>query len=159
MKAGKHLINARFLAFAEMATMQEAEPEPGIYSFAFVQQDGALKIAGELIRLFGIDIVPTDPSCNTFVRPLPCGIRASLAQQFKISGDFVQCTARATNPEGSITASGSAGNEDLSAYRLQRGWAVALPDAPFTESAMQRIASSRGIGIRETPVDLIRRRR
>lgn len=62
MKTIKHLINARFLAFAEMATMQGAKPAPGIYSVAFVQQDGALKIAGELIRLFGIDIAPTDPS-------------------------------------------------------------------------------------------------
>ena len=158
MKTRRHVLNVLFAAFAGMAPVQWAVADPEISSFAFVQGDGSLKIAGDLIRLYGIYIPPTDQTCYTFIRPVPCGTRASLALDFKISGDFVHCIPRATHPDGSITASCSVGNEDLSAWMLQRGWAVALPDAPFEYSAMEKIAQSRGIGIWGIPIDIIRRK-
>ena len=157
MKTGKHLLKALLAVLAQAATVHAAGQE--ISSFAFVQEDGALRVAGNLIHLYGIYIPPTDRTCSTFIRPVPCGTRASLALDFKISGDFVHCIPRATNPDGSITASCSAANDDLSAWMLQKGWAVALPDAPFEYAAMERIAQSRGIGIWGTPVDIIRRPR
>jgi len=46
----------------------------------------------------------------------------------------------------------------MSAWMLKRGWAVALPDAPFEYSAVEKIARSKGIGIWGIPVDVIRRR-
>lgn len=158
MNIGKHMLSFLFVAFAGMATVPSAVADPEISSFAFVQEDGSMKVAGELIHLYGIYIPPTDQTCYTFIRPVPCGTRASLALDFKISGDFVHCIPRATNPDGSITASCSAGNEDLSAWMLQKGWAVALPDAPFEYLAMQKIAQSRGLGIWGIPIDIIRRR-
>ena len=157
VKTGKHLLKALLAVLAQAATVHAAGQE--ISSFAFVQEDGTLRVAGNLIHLYGIYIPPTDRSCSTFIRPVPCGTRASLALDFKISGDFVHCVPRATNPDGSITASCSAANDDLSAWMLQKGWAVALPDAPFEYAAMERIAQSRGIGIWGTPVDIIRRPR
>ncbi|MEP6966253.1 MAG: thermonuclease family protein [Polaromonas sp.] len=159
MTTGKHLPNALCVAFAAIASMPSAAAGADISSFAFVQQDGTLRVAGNLIHLYGIYIPPTDQTCYTFIRPVPCGTRASLALDLKISGDFVHCTPRATYPDGSITASCSAGNDDLSAWMLQKGWAVALPDAPFEYAAMERIAQSRGLGIWGTPVDIIRRPR
>jgi len=153
------MLSFMFAAFAGMATVQWAVADPELSSFAFVQEDGSLKVAGELIHLYGIYIPPTDQACYTFIRPVPCGTRASLALDFKISGDFVHCIPRVTNPDGSITASCSAGNEDLSEWMLQRGWAVALPDAPFEYLTMERIAQSRGIGIWGIPIDIIRRRK
>ena len=139
-----------------MTPVHRAVADGEISSFAFVQGDGSLKIAGNLIHLYGIYIPPTDQTCYTFIRPVPCGTRASLALELKISGDFVHCTPRATHPDGSITASCSAGNEDLSAWMLQRGWAVARPDAPFEYAAMEKIAQSKGIGIWGIPVDVRR---
>lgn len=158
VKTGKHMLNILFAAFVGMATMQGAVADPEISSFAFVQEDGSLKVSGYLIRLYGIYIPPTEQACYTFIRPVPCAPRASLALDFKISGEFVHCIPRATNPDGSITASCTAGNEDLSAWMLQRGWAVALPDAPFEYFTMERIAHSRGIGIWGIPIDSIRRK-
>ena len=157
MKNRRHVLNVLFAAFAGMAPLQSTVADE-ISSFAFVQADGTLKIAGYLVRLYGIYIPPTDQTCNTFIRPVPCGTRASLALDFKISGDFVHCIPRGTNPDGSVTASCRVGNEDLSAWMLQRGWAVALPDAPFEYSALEKIARSGGIGIWGIPVDIIRRR-
>ena len=157
MKIRRYLLNVLFAAIAGVAAVPWAAADE-ISSFAFVQGDGSLKIAGYLVRLYGIYIPPTDQTCSTFIRPVPCGTRASLALDFKISGDFVHCIPWVTYPDGSITASCRVGNEDLSAWMLQRGWAVALPDAPFEYSAMEKIARSRGIGIWGIPVDVIRRK-
>jgi len=48
--------------------------------------------------------------------------------------------------------------EDLSAYLLERGWAVALPDAPIEYQALEKIAQSRQFGLWGIPVDTITRR-
>lgn len=63
----------------------------------------------------------------------------------------------ATNPDGSLTARCSSEGEDLSAWMLQRGWAVALPDAPFEYQTMEKIARAQGIGIWGIPFNLILR--
>lgn len=145
--------SALLAALIGMAATRHAAAAPELSSFAFVQQDGSLRLAGYVVHLYGIYIPPTDQTCHTFIRPMSCGTRASLALEFQIAGDFVHCTERAANPDGSITASCRANGQDLSEWMLQKGWAVALPDAPFQYSAMERIARARGIGIWGIPVD------
>ncbi|HJV85955.1 MAG TPA: thermonuclease family protein [Noviherbaspirillum sp.] len=132
---------------AGSAPCHPALAETEISSFAFVHEDGSLTVDGHLIHLYGIYVPPTDHTCTTFIRPMPCGTRASLALEFRIGGDFVHCMERARNADGSITASCTAGGEDLSEWMLQRGWAVALPDAPFQYAAMEKIARAKGIGV------------
>lgn len=153
MKVGRYLCYAVASAAIIAAPPYLRAAEPEISSFAFVNKDGTLRISGHLIHLYGIYIPPTDQTCSTFTRPLQCGTRASLALEFRISGDFVHCLPRSTNSDGSIVASCRAGNEDLSEWMLQRGWAVALPNAPFQYAAMERIAQSKGIGIWGIPID------
>lgn len=156
MKTRHSLAGALFAALAGAAAPQVASD---ISSFAFVRDDASLQVAGYLVRLYGIYVPPTDRTCYTFIRPIPCGTRASLALDFKISGYFVHCTPTASNADGSITAVCSVDGEDLSAWMLQHGWAVALPDAPFEYVAMERIAQSKGIGIWGIPIDIFPRRR
>lgn len=164
MNTGKQMQKILFAALAAsaawagLANLPQAAAQSEISSFAFVQEDGSMRISGSLVRLYGIYIPPTDQTCNTFIRPVPCGTRASLALDFKTSGAFVHCLPRATHPDGSITASCTVDKEDLSAWMLQRGWAVALPDAPFEYRTLEKIAQSRGIGIWGIPVDTLRRR-
>jgi endonuclease YncB( thermonuclease family) len=124
-----------------------------ISSFASVREDGSLEVDGNWIRLYGIYIPPTDHTCYTFIDPIPCGTRASLALDFKIASDFVHCAPRATNNDGSIAASCSVRDEDLSEWMLQNGWAVALPNAPYEYGAMEDIARAKGIGIWGIPID------
>jgi endonuclease YncB( thermonuclease family) len=145
------------LLFLLSSAASVAEAQDDISSFAFVRDDGSLEIANRLIHLYGIYIPPTDHTCYTFVRPIPCGTRASLALAFKIGGDFVHCTPRADNPDDSVTASCTWNGEDLSAWMLQQGWALALPDAPFEYAAMEKIARARGIGVWGIPIDTFRR--
>lgn len=159
MNTSKQMRQILCAAWATMASVPWALAQSEISSFAFVQDDGSLKISGSLVRLYGIYIPPTDQSCYTFIRPVPCGSRASLALDFRISGAFVHCLPRATQADGSITASCTVDKEDLSAWMLQKGWAVALPDAPFEYQTLEKIAQSRGIGIWGIPVETLRRRR
>lgn len=152
-------IKALWVVLVAMTISFQTGAGAEISSYAFVQDDGSLKVNGYLIHLYGVYIPPTDQTCYTFVRPMPCGTRASLALDFKIGAEFVHCSERARNSDGSIIASCSARGEDLSAWMLQKGWAVALPDAPVEYAAMEEIARSRGLGVWGLPVDIIRRRR
>jgi endonuclease YncB( thermonuclease family) len=157
MKAWKRVLLALAGASFALATVRPAVANFEISGFAFVQENSALKVSGTLIYLYGIYVPPTGQSCSTFIRPAPCGPRASLALDFKISGHFVHCMPIATNPDGSLTARCSSEGEDLSAWMLQRGWAVALPNAPFEYQTIEKIARAQGIGIWGIPLDLIRR--
>jgi len=133
-----------------------------ISSSARVNEDGSLRIDGKTIHLYGIYIPPADRTCRTSRIPPLCGSRASIALDFKISG-FVRCDLRGRNEDGSyigwcrVNVSLRGDGEDLSAYLLQKGWAVALPDAPFEYHTLEKIARTRGFGVWGMPVDNIRR--
>jgi endonuclease YncB( thermonuclease family) len=156
MRSRTGILNVLSAAFFGMFLMPCAIADTDISGLASVQEDGAIKMSGYLVHLYGIYIPPSGHTCYTFVRPPPCGTRSSLALDFKISGDFVHCSPMATNPDASIIASCRYENEDLSEWMLQKGWAVAAPGAPFEYVTMERIAQSRGLGIWGIPVDTIR---
>lgn len=113
---------------------------------AAVRSDGTLVVDGRIIRLYGIYIPPTEESCRGFERPLKCAPRAVLALDFKITG-FVRCEPKARSDDGTLSALCRSEGTDLGAYLLERGWALALPDAPFEYVALERIAHSRGLGV------------
>lgn len=133
-----------------------------IVSYAIVQEDATLKVKGRTIRLFGIYIPPTDRTCLRFLRPTPCGSRAAMALELKIQG-FVHCEEKERYADGSISAICWVGRstfdegEDLSAYLIREGWAVALPDAPFEYHVLEKIARRRSLGVWGFPVDRFRR--
>lgn len=122
-------------------------------SFAFVQDDGSLRLKGRTIRLYGVYIPPSGTTCRGFERPPKCASRAALALDFKKGANFVHCEPKARNADGSITALCRVKGDDLSAYLLERGWAVALPDAPFEYATLEKIARHRGVGIWGLPLD------
>lgn len=123
-----------------------------VSSYAFVNDDGSLRIKGRTYRLHGVYIPPTAQSCRTFERPVPCGSRAALALDFKIQG-FVRCEGRERNDDGTVSAYCTTDGEDLAAYLLERGWALARPDAPFEYQALEKIARHRGLGVWGFPVE------
>lgn len=129
-----------------------------ISSYAFVQEDGSLRIRGRTIHLYGISIPNTNQSCRVNQIPPSCGSRASVALEFKING-FVHCEIKSRKRDQSLIGlcrvdrDAFFEGEDLSAYLLNRGWAVALPDAPFEYHTLERIARSRGLGLWGIPID------
>ena len=129
-----------------------------ISSSAHVNENGTLQIKGETIHLYGVHLPRTGKTCRTSQIPPVCGSRAALALDFKIDG-FVRCEIVAQNNDGSlvgwcrVNVSYFNQGEDLSAYLLERGWAVALPDAPFEYQTIEKISRSRGFGVWGMPVD------
>lgn len=131
-----------------------------VSSSAIVNEDGSLRISGKTIHLYGIHIPRTSRTCTSNRLPSVCGSRASVALDFKIDG-FVRCKIMEELENGSVVgwcrvnASRFAEGDDLSAYLLEKGWAVALPDAPFEYQTLEKIAQSRHFGIWGIPVDRI----
>jgi endonuclease YncB( thermonuclease family) len=131
-----------------------------VSSYAAVNEDGTLRIKGKTIRLFGIYIPDTERTCSPNRIPLVCGSRASVALEFKIDG-FVRCELLQRNDDRTYTGlcrvnvSAFDEGDDLSGYLLQKGWAVALPDAPFEYQALEKIARSRSFGVWGMPVDRV----
>jgi endonuclease YncB( thermonuclease family) len=129
-----------------------------ISSSARVNEDGSLRIKGKTVHLFGIHIPDTGRTCRTSQLPPVCGSRAVLALDFKIDG-FVRCEIIQSNEDRSVVgrcrvnAGSFDEGEDLSAYLLERGWALALPDAPFEYQALEKISRNRGVGVWGIPVD------
>lgn len=134
-----------------------------ISSSAIVNEDGSLRISGKIVHLYGIHIPRSGDTCSRNKVPPFCGSRAAIALDFKISG-FVRCEIMDTNSDGSLVgwcrvkASHFSEGEDLSAYLLESGWAVALPDASIEYQTLEKIARSRQVGVWGTPVDSAIRR-
>lgn len=152
-----YVLMALLLAFPPALLARE------LYSYAAVNQNASLKIKGKIVHLYGIHIPATNRTCRTDNNPPFCGSRAVVALDRKIDG-FVRCEILQTNADRSVVglcrvnSSNFDAGEDLSAYLLQQGWAVALPDAPFEYQTLEKIARSRGFGVWGTPVDNIQRR-
>jgi len=118
-----------------------------ITSYSHVLEDSSLLVAGQKIWLYGIYIPLNDRTCRTYQIPIRCGQRAVLALEFKIEPYFVSCEKKAEREDGSIEALCRVRGEDLSAWMLEQGWAVALPDAPFEYQALEKIARHHSRGI------------
>jgi endonuclease YncB( thermonuclease family) len=125
---------------------------------AIVRGDGSMRIKEKVVRLHGIYIPPTDRQCRDWVRPVRCDSRAVLALDFRVRG-FINCYVQRENEDGSLNAICYADRtsfdpgEDLAAYLIERGWALALPNAPFEYHALEKIASKREVGVWGYPVD------
>ena len=134
-----------------------------IKSHARVNEDGSLRISGKTIHLAGIHIPRTNKTCKTYRSPPVCGSRAAIALDFKIQG-FVRCEILSENDDRSLNGicwvnSGSfSEGEDLAAYLLEKGWAVALPNASIEYQTLEKIARTRGFGVWGMPVDNINTR-
>lgn len=129
-----------------------------IVSYAIVQDDGSLKVSRKKIWLDGIYIPLTDRTCRTYIQPIRCGPRAVLALDFKIGPYFVNCEVKSENPDGSINAVCKVKGEDLAAWMLSQGWAVARPDAPFEYAVLEKIACHQGRGIWGRIIDFRQKR-
>lgn len=122
-------------------------------SYAIVNEDGSLNVRNYTIRLYGIAIPPTGRTCRTYERPTQCGPRASLALDFKIGSNFVDCETVGENPDGSVAAVCRVNGEDLAAWMLSQGWAQALPGAPVEYGQFENQARRIGLGVWGFQVD------
>ena len=130
-------------------------------SYARVQDDGSLVIKGQNVHLYGIYLTDNTRQCRRNIRPVRCASRSVLALDFKVQG-FVHCYPQTENRDGSKNAICYVGRsnfkegEDLGAYLVENGWAMALPGAPFNYHALERIARHNNRGVWGFTVDHVR---
>lgn len=120
---------------------------------ATVREDGSIMIGGEIVRLYGIWIPQLDRICTSQQIPTFCAPSGVVVLQQKISG-FLLCHEVQRLSDGSIEAyCGQRARrlfdprEDLGAWMVQEGWALARPDAPPEYRALERLAESRELGL------------
>lgn len=85
-----------------------------------------LEIRGRRIRLHGIDAPEGRQSCQDGEgRDYRCGRRATAALSGRIGARTVSCSQRDIDSYGRVVAVCRAGGEDLNAWLVRQGWAVA----------------------------------
>lgn len=92
--------------------------------FQVVDGDG-LKIKNLKLRLQGIDAVEFKQSCTLEGSSAPCGRMATEALQSKIYGAEVRCDLEGIDHYGRALATCFIGDENLNAWIVKSGWAVA----------------------------------
>ncbi len=131
---------------AALALLTVPAASAALVSYAKVRPDATLVVGSRMVRLYGIYVPPGGRNCRPSLRPVKCGSNAALALEFKIRG-FVHCPQVHKNRDRSVTALCRNKGVDLSAYLIERGWAVALPSGPFEYHVLERIARHRNMGI------------
>jgi endonuclease YncB( thermonuclease family) len=165
MRRSTSRVGAIFAALlvALTAPANSSTPDADLVGSAIVRDDASLQIEAKIVRLHGIFIPSDGMRCQTRLRPVRCASRAALALESKIQG-MVHCHAVSRNADGSLSATCFVGRslaspgDNLSAYLLTNGLALAAPDAPFEYVTLERIAEAHGRGMWGFQVDEIRPR-
>ncbi len=84
-----------------------------------------IEIHGQRIRLFGIDAPEHDQLCEAGGNQYRCGQQASFALADQIGKQAVDCAPRDVDQYGRVVAVCSAAGEDLNAWMVRQGWALA----------------------------------
>jgi len=125
---------------------------------ATVIDGDTIEVHGTRINLYGIDAPETAQSCQTVTgREYRCGREAAQALSAHIGSGVVTCERRENSAAGGIAGLCLAHGEDLSAWMVTRGYALASRQvtAAYTRQEGQAWATRRGLwaGTFEKPAD------
>lgn len=127
------------LACAPAPTLAQAISGPA------VAIDGdTLEMTGFRIRLFGIDAVEGEQTCQRGGVAWRCGEEARALLSDLVAGETIQCEQRDTDVYGRMVSVCRVGRVDLSAVMAEAGLAVALPQ--FSEAYVGHAERARAQG-------------
>jgi endonuclease YncB( thermonuclease family) len=86
-----------------------------------------LEIRGQRIRLFGIDAPEIERTCAYDGVEAQCGQRALIFLSLRVAKSAVRCDSRAKHDDGTVVAKCYLDGEDLAAWLVLRGYAIADP--------------------------------
>lgn len=114
---------------------------------ASVIDGDTIEIHGTRIRLFGIDAPESGQTCIVNSKAGRCGQQAAFALADKVAGRTVSCEASAQDQYRRMVAVCRSGGEDLNAWMVAQGWAMAYRQysADYVRQEEQASASKRGI--------------
>ena len=99
------------------------ETEPPAVSHIRVIDADTVDVDGTRYRLFGIDAPETDQTCRAWGRTWDCGAAATEALMSRAEG--MSCEGSGTDIYGRVIGVCSSGGEDLNAWLVANGWAIA----------------------------------
>jgi endonuclease YncB( thermonuclease family) len=118
---------------------------------AIVLDGNTLELAGVPVRLYGIDAPESSQMCVANGRRYQCGRQAMFELADRIGGQPVSCAQQGRDDAGVLVAVCTLGGEQLNAWMVREGWALAdpvHPDAYRSEEAAAR-AERRGMWLGE----------
>ena len=131
------------IAMLAMATATLAD----VAGPATVVDGDTLEIAGERIRLHGIDAPETDQTCERDGVTWLCGAAASGKLRELVRGREVRCREHGRDTYGRIIASCSAGGVDVEAAMVLAGLALAYRRYSTAYVGQEATAQARRVGI------------
>lgn len=140
---------ALWAAIAFWAAIQAAPARAETLQGAtIVREDGTLWVSGRRVQLWGVVLAPSPPTCLPDERPASCGQRAVLALDRMLDGAFARCEIVCQPlPPAPISARCTARGQDLAAWLLINGWAVADDGAPGHYRSLEHAAIVQGRGV------------
>ncbi len=92
---------------------------------ASVTDGDSLKVSGHRVRLHGIDAPESAQTCRSDGKPWSCGRAAAIALRKRLAGRPVVCEERDRDRYGHIVAVCRVAGEDVNAWMVSQGWALA----------------------------------
>jgi endonuclease YncB( thermonuclease family) len=114
---------------------------------ASVIDGDTIEIHGTRIRLFGIDAPESDQSCTVHGKEFRCGQRAAFALSDEIGNRVVSCQPKDRDRYGRVVAVCLAGGEDINAWMVAKGWALAYRHYSNDYVSQEEQAAKLKIGI------------
>lgn len=108
-----------------------------------------LEVAGQRVRLFGVDAPELDQVCRRAGHDYHCGTVARAALWDLVGGADVSCQPQGATPaqDGVVLATCSAGGVSLNEGMVRAGWALADPQAADRYRALQADAEQARRGL------------
>ena len=149
------LLFAALAALAVRLDARQAQERQGVPTVA----DGdLLTLAGQRVRLRGIDAPEYGQTCRRAGADYPCGKLARQALVQAIAGQPVSCSGSRHDRYGRVLGDCRAGDVDLNRVMVASGWAVAYGDFKAEERAAREAGLGIWAGDFEQPQDWRRRR-
>ena len=114
---------------------------------ASVIDGDTIEIYGQRIRLHGIDAPESGQFCTVRGKRTRCGRNAAIALAGKIGNRTVSCEPKDHDRYNRIVAVCRAGGEDLNAWMVAEGWALAYRRYSLDYIGQEDIASRSKVGI------------
>ena len=119
-----------------------------IFGTATVVDGDTIEVHGRRIRLHGIDAPESAQLCFTSDQvPWRCGQQAAIALQDQIGRSPVNCHGNGEDRYKRTIAVCFKGDENLNAWMVAQGWAVAYRQYSRDYVALEESASAAGVGI------------
>src|SRR5215217_1355786 len=115
---------------------------------ASVVDGDTIEIHGERIRLFGIDAPESGQTClDAKGQSYRCGQKAALVLDARIGEGVVTCERKDTDRYGRVVALCRVFGEDLGAWMVDLGWALAYRTYSTRYAPAEELARSRSLGM------------